>query len=157
MNTAEMSRIDRSIDIAAPPDRVFRALTNPDEVAAWFRVKVEGRFAPGAEVWMTSTQAEYAGIRFSVRIKELTPPRRVVWEWHPGAVDPAVDYSREPVTTVTFDIQPTGAGTRVTVSETGFDQIALARRAKVYADNTQGWATVVGWLKDHVEAAAAAH
>jgi uncharacterized protein YndB with AHSA1/START domain len=157
MSTAEMSRIDRSIDIAAPPDRVFRALTSPEEVAAWFRVKVEGQFAPGADVWMTSTQAEYAGIRFSVRIKEITPPRRVVWEWHPGAVDPAIDYSREPVTTVTFDIQPAaGGGTRVTVSETGFDRIDLSRRAKVYADNTQGWATVIVWIKDHVEAAAAA-
>ena len=74
-----------------------------------------------------------------------------------GAVDPAIDYSREARTTVTFLVEPTTAGTRVTVSETGFDQIPLSRRAKVYADNAQGWATVVVWLKEHVEAAAATH
>ena len=155
MNTAETSRIDRTIDIAAPPDRVWHALTDPDEVAAWFKVKIEGQFKPGAELRMTSTQADYAGVRFSVRIKEMTPPRRVVWEWHPGAVDPAIDYSREPFTTVTFVVEPAPNGTRVTLSETGFDEIALERRAKVFADNSQGWTTVLGWLQSHVEAAAA--
>jgi hypothetical protein len=41
----------------------------------------------------------------------------------------------------------------LSVSETGFDQISLLRRAKVYGDNTQGWATVVVWLQKYVEAA----
>ena len=39
------------------------------------------------------------------------------------------------------------------VSETGFDEISLARRAKVYADNSQGWTEVLGWLQTYVEAA----
>jgi hypothetical protein len=39
------------------------------------------------------------------------------------------------------------------VSETGFDDISLERRAKVYRDNTQGWAEVLVWLRNHVEAA----
>jgi hypothetical protein len=37
------------------------------------------------------------------------------------------------------------------VSETGFDRISLARRAKAYADNSQGWTEVVVWLKKYVE------
>jgi uncharacterized protein YndB with AHSA1/START domain len=153
MTVAELSRIDRSIELNAPPERVWRALTNAEELSAWFQVTIEGPIVQGTEVWMTSVHAQHAGQRFRVRIAELTPPHRVVWEWHPGEVDPAVDYAREPRTTVTFSLEASGRGTRLSVSETGFDAISLARRAKVYSDNTQGWAEVLVWLKQYVEAA----
>lgn len=153
MTVAEMSRIDRSIELNAPPERVWRALTNADELAAWFQVRIEGDLAPGNEVWMTSVHPDHAGVRFVVRIAEMTKPRRVVWEWHPGEVDPGVDYSREPRTTVTFSLEPSGRGTRLSLSETGFDAIALARRAKAYTDNSQGWTDVLVWLQKYVEAA----
>ena len=153
MATASLSRIDRSIDIDAPPGRVWRALTNADELSAWFQVRIEGKIAPGIEVWMTSVHPEHAGQRFRVRFTEMVEPHRFAWEWHPGAVDPNVDYSREPRTTVTFTLEPSGRGTRLTVSETGFDAISLARRAKVYEDNSQGWPEVLVWLQQHVEKA----
>ena len=38
MTVTEMSRIDRAIEIQAPPERVFRALTNAAELSAWFQV-----------------------------------------------------------------------------------------------------------------------
>jgi uncharacterized protein YndB with AHSA1/START domain len=155
MNVAELSRIDRAITIAAPPERVWRALTDVEEFSAWFQVKIDGRIAPGSEVWMTSTHPGYAGQRFRVRFVELSAPRRLVWQWHPGEIDPSVDYSREPRTTVTFLLEPAGGGTRLSVSETGFEEISIARRAKVYGDNNQGWAEVLVWLQKYVEAPAA--
>ena len=153
MNVAELSRIDRSIDIAAPPTRVWRALTDAAELSAWFQVSIEGEIVPDADVWMTSVHPEHAGQRFRVTIKEMTPPRRLVWEWHPGEIDPCVDYSREPRTTVMFTLESAGRGTRLSVSETGFDRIELARRAKVHQDNSQGWSEVLVWLQTHVEKA----
>jgi uncharacterized protein YndB with AHSA1/START domain len=149
---AELSRIDRTIEVDAPPERVWRALTNAAELSAWFQVKIEGDIGPDTDVWMTSVHPEHAGQRFRVRFTEMTAPRRFVWEWHPGAVDPSIDYSREPRTTVTFTLEPSGRGTRLSVSETGFDAISLARRAKVYKDNSQGWPEVLVWLQKHVEA-----
>jgi uncharacterized protein YndB with AHSA1/START domain len=146
-------RIDRTIEIHAPPERVWRALTSPSELSAWFQVTIEGEIAPGNEVWMTSVHAGYSGQRFRVRFVEMTPPERFVWQWHPGEVDPAVDYSQEPRTTVTFTLEPSGTGTRLSVAETGFNAISLARRAKVYSDNSQGWTEVLGWLQRYVEAA----
>lgn len=153
MTVAELSRIDRTIEVKAPPGRVWRALTNAEELSAWFQVKIEGAIAPDTEVWMTSLHPQHAGQRFRVRFTEMTPPRRFVWEWHPGEVDPGVDYSREPRTTVTFTLEPSARGTRLSVSETGFDAISLARRAKVYKDNSQGWPEVLVWLQKHVEEA----
>ena len=153
MAIAELSRIDRTIEIDAPPERVWRALTDVKEMATWFQVAIEGPIAEGRDVWMTSINPDYPGQRFRVWFVELTPARRLVWQWHPGEVDPAVDYAREPRTTVTFVLEPSGLGTRLTVSETGFDEISLARRAKVYGDNSAGWTEVLVWLQRHVEAA----
>jgi uncharacterized protein YndB with AHSA1/START domain len=152
MTIAELSRIDRSIEIQAPPERVWRALTSRAELSEWFQVKIDGELVPGREIWMTSVHPEHAGQRFRVLVTEMTPPRRLAWRWHPGEVDPAVDYSSEPLTTVTFTLEPSGPGTRLSVAETGFDEISLARRAKVHADNAQGWAEVLVWLQKYVEA-----
>ena len=152
MQIRELTRIDRAVDIDAPPERVWRALTNAAELSAWFRVTIEGALEQGSEVWMTSTHAQYAGQRFRVQIVELTRPRRVVWKWDPGEIDANVDYASEPKTIVTFTLEPTAGGTRLTVSETGFDQLSLERRAKVYDSNAQGWAEVLVWLQTYVEA-----
>jgi uncharacterized protein YndB with AHSA1/START domain len=142
MNIAALASIDRAIEIAAPPERVFRALTTREELSSWFQVSIEGDLAAGAEVWMTSMHPEHAGQRFPVRIVEMTPHRRVVWQWHPA-----------PRTTVTFTLEPSGQGTRLRLSETGFDAIDLARRAKAHADNTQGWTEVLVWLQQYAEKA----
>jgi uncharacterized protein YndB with AHSA1/START domain len=150
--TAELTRIDRTIEIQAPPERVWRALTNAKELSTWFQVTVEGDIAPGNEVWMTSV-CKGQTVRFRVLFVEMTPPTRFVWQWHPGAVDPNIDYSKEPRTTVTFTLEPSGSGTRVSLAETGFNEISLARRAKVFGDNNQGWAEVLVWLSNYAESA----
>src|SRR4051812_25458647 len=152
MTTDDLSRIEKTIDVDAPPDRVWKALTTTADLAAWFRVGIDGDIAPGAEVWMTSKSPGHEGQRFLVKVTEMTPPHRFVWQWHPGAVDPNVDYSLEPWTTVTFTLEPSGRGTRLRVSETGFNEISLARRAKVYQDNSQGWSEVLGWIRNYAEA-----
>ena len=69
-------------------------------------------------------------------------------------MDPNVDYSREPRTTVTFTLEPPEAGTRLSVAETGFNEISLARRAKVYGDNSQGWTEVLGLAAERYAEAA---
>lgn len=153
MTIAELSRIDRTVEIEAPPERVWQALTTTEELSAWFQVRIEGSITPDTEVWMTSVHPEHAGQRFRVRFVEMDPPRRFVWEWHPGEVDPAVDYTREPRTTVTFTLERSTRGTQLSVSETGFNEISLARRAKVYQDNSLGWAEVLVWLQKYVEEA----
>ena len=152
MNIAELSRIDRAIEIRAPLERVWRALTDARELSTWFQVKIEGAITAGGEVWMESVHPQHLGMRWPVRIVELTRPTRVVWQWHPGEKNPATDDPQEAQTTVTFTLEPTPEGTRVSVSETGFENISLARRAKAYADNSQGWTEVLVWLQKHVEA-----
>ncbi len=52
MLITELTRIDRAIEIKAPADRVWRALTRPAELSAWFQVTIDGDMTAGTEVWM---------------------------------------------------------------------------------------------------------
>ena len=131
-----MTKIERSIHIQAPPSRVWRAIANVAEFAAWFQVKAEGEFTPNGRVRMTSTYPGYEGISFFVEVVDVEPESRLSWRWHPGAETPP---DNEPMTLVEFLLTAEDGGTRVTVIESGFDRIPLARRAKAFQDNTQGW------------------
>ena len=96
---------------------------------------VEGEFKPGAVIPMTCTVPGYEGIRFDVTIESVEPERRLAWRWIPGAEQPP----DESTTYVEFLLADEDGGTLVTVTESGFDRISLARRAKAFEENTKGW------------------
>jgi uncharacterized protein YndB with AHSA1/START domain len=131
-----LTKIERSIFIRAPRARVWRAIADVKEFSAWFNVEAEGAFAPGAKVLMRCLHPGYEHIRFSVAIESIEPERRFSWRWHPGSEQPPA--GEEP-THVEFRLDDEDGGTRVTVIESGFDRVSLARRAKAYEENTQGW------------------
>jgi hypothetical protein len=72
------------------------------------------------------------------------------YRWHPGAVDPGIDYSVEPTTLVEFTLEEVPEGIRLTVTESGFDKIPLERRAKAFTQNEQGWAMVIKLVEAHL-------
>ena len=135
MPTTDLTKIERSVFIRAPRARVWRAISEVAEFASWFQVKAEGEFKPGATIPMTCMVAGYEGIRFDVTIESVEPERRLAWRWIPGAEQP----QNEGTTLVEFTLTEEDGGTRVTVVESGFDRVALARRAKAFEENSQGW------------------
>jgi uncharacterized protein YndB with AHSA1/START domain len=145
-----LASIEKQTFLRAPRARVWRALTNAQEFANWFGVEIEGSFAPGARVEMTSTIPGYEGQRFFVIVERMDAEHTFSWRWHPGAQDPNVDYEKEPMTVVTFTLEESEGGTTLTVVETGFDQIALERRARVYEDNVNGWEQQLIAIGKHV-------
>jgi hypothetical protein len=72
------------------------------------------------------------------------------FRWHPFAVEANVDYSAEPMTLVEFMLEEVTEGVMLTVTESGFDQIPLARRAKAFTANEGGWGMVVGLIAKYV-------
>jgi uncharacterized protein YndB with AHSA1/START domain len=150
MTVAEMSKIERRVLIRAPRAKVWRALTEKGEFARWFGVEMTGTFQPGARVEMKSThETECKGDVTWVDVQEMTPERVFSWRWHPGVTDPNLDYSREPTTLVEFRLEDAEGGTLVTVTETGFDRISLARRAGVFAQNEAGWTHQMNSLESY--------
>jgi uncharacterized protein YndB with AHSA1/START domain len=154
MGASGTDRIERKILLRAPRARVWRALTDSREFGAWFGVELSGTFAPGARITGRITHKEYEHLTFEMTIERMEPERLFSWRWHPYAIDPKVDYSSEPTTLVAFELAEVRDGTMLTVVESGFDLIPLARRAEAYRMNDQGWEAQLKSIERHVSHAA---
>ena len=153
MSPTSTDRIERQILLGAPRGRVWRALTDAAEFATWFGVKVEGTFAPGAHLRGAITHPGYEHVVFEITIERMEPERLFSWRWHPYAVEPGVDYSAEPTTLVVFELADTPDGTQLTVVESGFDRVPLARRAQAYRMNGEGWTIQMQAIEKYVTTA----
>jgi uncharacterized protein YndB with AHSA1/START domain len=139
METATTDRIEKTIRLRAPRSRVWRAITTAEQFGAWFGVKLEAPFAAGATVRGQITYPGYEHLTMEMVIERIEPERLFAYRWHPYAVNPAIDYSPEPMTLVEFTLEETSDGTVLTIVESGFDRIPLARRAEAFRMNEAGW------------------
>jgi uncharacterized protein YndB with AHSA1/START domain len=150
MTQASTDRIEKEILLRAPRSRVWRALTDAEEFSTWFRVKLEGRFAPGQRVKGKLTYPGFEHVTMEVTVERMDAEELFSFRWHPFAVDPEVDYSAEPTTLVEFRLEDAPSGTRLRVVESGFDRIPLARRAEAWRMNDQGWTSQLKNIERHV-------
>jgi uncharacterized protein YndB with AHSA1/START domain len=92
----------------------------------------------------------YENLKVELQIERVEPERYLSLRWHPYAIDPAVDYSGEPTTLVEFQLKEASGGTQLTIVESGFDKIPLARRAEAFRMNDKGWTEQVTNIERHV-------
>jgi uncharacterized protein YndB with AHSA1/START domain len=162
---ADTDRIEKKILLKAPRDRVWRAISDAKEFGTWFGVAFDGDFAPGARVTgkivptkvdpeVAKMQEPYSGMSFDFTVDTIEPMRRISFRWHPFAVEPGVDYSKEPTTLIVFELEEAAGGTLLTITESGFDQIPLARRAKAFTANEQGWEKQIKLVEKYLALAA---
>jgi uncharacterized protein YndB with AHSA1/START domain len=150
-STSSTDRIERSAVINAPVSRVWRALTNAEEFGGWFGVALKGKqFIAGQKIQGQITIPDYQHVVFEALVERIEPEKLFSYRWHPYAVDPAVDYSKEPTTLVEFTLKDTGKGTLLSVVESGFDKIPAARRADAIRMNTGGWEGQLVNIQKHV-------
>lgn len=163
MANSTTDRIEKSIVIPAPPDKVWAAIGDARTFGKWFGIEFDGPFEAGKRLGgrivptsvdpaVAQMQEKYTNHPAEFFIERIEPPRLFSFRWHPFALDQSVDYSKEPTTLVTFELEPVAEGTRVTVVETGFDGIPLARRADAFEANEEGWEIMVGILGKFVAA-----
>jgi uncharacterized protein YndB with AHSA1/START domain len=143
-------RIEMKIRLRAPRARVWRALTDFREFGEWFRVKLEGPFVPGTTVRGQVTYPGYEHVRMEVLVERLDPETCFAYRWHPAAIDPKLDYAAEPTTLVEFRLADEGAGTLLTIVESGFDRLPASRRAEAFRMNDQGWTIQAENIRRHV-------
>lgn len=154
-------RIEKKILLRAPRERVWRALSDSKEFGKWFGIEFDGPFRPGATLKgvlvgtkadpeVAKAQKQHEGLRMEITIERMEPERLFSLRWHPFAIDPAVDYSAEPTTLVEFVLEDAPGAVMLTVTESGFDRIPLARRAKALEANEGGWSAMVKVLEAHL-------
>lgn len=157
-------RIVKSIVLRAPQSRVWRAISDAEAFGTWFGVAFDGKFAAGktmtgkivptkVDADIAKSQEPYSGTAFEVVIDRIEPERLFSFRWHPFAIDPKVDYSQEEKTLVVFEIEALDdKSTKVTITESGFDKVPLARRAQAFSMNEGGWEVQTKLLEKYVHA-----
>jgi uncharacterized protein YndB with AHSA1/START domain len=143
-------RIEKQIELKAPVSRVWRALTDYQEFGEWFRVKLEGPFVAGQVAEGFITWPGYEHLRMEIVVQKIGPERYFSYTWHPYALDPKVDYSKETPTLVEFTLEKTAKGALLKVTESGFDKIPSARRLEAFRMNDNGWAQQLENIESYV-------
>jgi len=139
-------RIERTVELAASPAKVWAALTTAEGLSAWFGDEATIDLRPGGAARMTWA-AE--GFTARMRVERVEEPRVFGYTWGISGL-PEDDPRR---TYVEFTLEPLGAGTRLTVVETGFAQLPDGVYRGAFEGNTEGWAKELGELAAYLNAA----
>ena len=152
MSAPSTDRIEKHVVLRAPRSRVWRAIADAAEFGSWFRMQLDGAFVAGKTVRAKVTSPGYEHMKVEMQVERIEPERYFSYRWHPYPNDPATDYSAEPMTLVEFTLADAegGEGTALTIVESGFDRIPLARRAEAFRVNDGGWAGQIKNLEKYV-------
>ncbi len=145
-------RIEKSIDLRASISRVWRALTDHKEFGEWFRVQLDGPFVVGEVSRGRTTYPGYEGLKWEAMIVAMELERLFAFKWCPYPHDDRGDHSKVPLTLVEFRLEPTAGGTRLVISESGFDDLPDdPLRIDALRSNTEGWDLQANSLATYVQ------
>ena len=147
------NELKREIVIDAPQDIVWSTVTEPEQIALWFSDAAEFELRPdgtGSMTWKPggrATEVLEEPVVIPVRVLEIDPPHYFAFRWtHPADEDPTPANSL----LVEFTLTPEGEATRLTLVESGFEEIE--READTEAEGHEsGWKVHLERLRQHVE------
>ncbi|MGA7907128.1 MAG: SRPBCC domain-containing protein [Candidatus Sulfotelmatobacter sp.] len=143
--TPDQDTIITEIHIAAPPERVFQALLDPQQVVQWwgqagmYRCTEFTADARRGGKWRSAGQTMDGGA-FTVfgEYLEFDPPRLLVYTW-------VASWTGDAKTTVRWELEPAANGTLVRIRHSG-----LAARPEL-AQSYRGWPLILGWIRAYLE------
>lgn len=133
------NKIEKQIELKASIGKVWIALTDDLHFGTWFRVKLDGPFVPGKVTTGHITYPGYEHLKWTCTVIEMVHQKYFSFTWHPYAVDPNVDYSSEEPTLVEFRLEAIPGGTRLTLTESGFEKLPAHRFSEAFRSNEFGW------------------
>jgi uncharacterized protein YndB with AHSA1/START domain len=138
-------RIERTLELAHPPEKVWAAITTAEGLGTWFGNKATIDLRPGGSAQLTWDDGGTANLR----VERVEEPTVFAFTWHIYGLsedDPRRTY-------VEFTLEPIGEATRLTVVESGFAQLSDDAYRAAFDGNTDGWARELGELVDYLDAA----
>lgn len=139
--------------IKATPERLWNALTREEELRRWFfsEVKTDPRRGGGYDMWWRSEKEPGRDHRRFGKYIEFDPFTRLSFEWR-GDADCPRGLQNVGNTVVTITLKPEGAGTRLCLTHTGWNNTELAR--KEVESHRGGWNFYIGNLTSVLETGA---
>jgi uncharacterized protein YndB with AHSA1/START domain len=138
-------RIERTVELAQPPEVVWAALTTAEGLASWAGNQAGIELRPGGMAWMKWED----GATADMRVERVEEPSVFGFTWHIYGL-PEDDPRR---TYVEFTLERHGQGTRLTVTESGFAQLPPDAHRTAYDGNSRGWVSELGDLVAYLDAA----
>jgi uncharacterized protein YndB with AHSA1/START domain len=145
----DQDAIHAEMYIAAPPERVFAAISDPQQVPLWWGQKGmytisnwKGDLRAGGKWRSDGTGADGRSFHVEGEYLEVDPPRLLVHTWKPS-------FSALPATIVRWELEATNGGTLLKLRHSGF-----AGNLEAATDHSQGWTRVLGWMQAFVESGA---
>lgn len=143
--------IENEIELKAHVSRVWKALTDFEEFGHWFRVKFEEPFVSNHSCRGQLTYPGYEHYALEILVQKMEPEHLFSFTWHPYALDNKRDYSKEEPTLVEFRLEKIDTGTRLHVTESGFNSLPEDRRLEAFRMNNDGWEEQMKNIKNYIE------
>ncbi|MEU8171395.1 SRPBCC family protein [Microbispora hainanensis] len=134
----EFGTIEREIYIEASPEIVFEVVSSPGHLKEWWPDDARFERIPGATGEIVFGDRDAGGAVVSFTVLDVRPPRTFSFRWTHPAGEPAAEGNS---LLVTFDLTPSGAGTLLKMTESGFREMGweVAVLEQQYRDHVTGW------------------
>lgn len=130
MTESSKHRVEMTREFAVPPDRVYRALTDPTELAKWWGAKTEWWMSkaeadvkPGGRYRYDFRNADGSAASISGEFRVVDAPRRIVQTWR-NSMRPGIENVLE------YRLEPYGAGTRLYLTHSELDSAGFEDYSK---------------------------
>jgi len=134
----ELGTIERDIYVEASIEVVYEVVSSPEHLKEWWPDDARFEATPGSSGEIVFGDRDAGGKVVSFSVVEARPPRTFSFRWtHPADEVAAVGNSL----LVTFDLTPSGSGTLLKMTETGFREMGweVAVLEHQYQDHVTGW------------------
>lgn len=134
----EFGAIERVVYIDASPEIVFEVVSSPDHLKRWWPDDARYESTPGAAGEIVFGDREAGGTVVGFAVVDASPPRTFSFRWTHPIGQPAVQGNS---LLVTFDLTPSGEGTLLKMTETGFREMGweAAVLEQQYQEHLTGW------------------
>ena len=143
-------RIERTMLLPVPRERVWDAVTKPEQLARWFGVVSDMDFRVGGAIHFTweNEPCPYPGV-----IEVIEKPQRFAFRWPSYAVShPRLTFATAPSTLVEITLEERAEGTLLTLVESGFASLPQPVPAEeAYHDNQDGWQECLDGLRAYLQ------
>ena len=150
MNSAIQDSIEKEIVVRASKERVYAALTTPDQLAKWFPIGVEGKVETGERPVFDF--GEYG--KFKIYVVAANPYDYLAYRCVPGSVYCPQgflgDVLEHPNTLVEFTLETVAGGTRVRLKESGIASLPAEIIEQTLKGNDAGWTFMIGRLEEYL-------
>lgn len=134
----ELGTIEREIYIEASPEVVFEVVSSPEHLREWWPDEARYERVPGASGEIVFGECDAGGTVVAFTVVDVRAPHSFTFRWtHPAGEEAIAGNSL----LVTFDLAPTGGGTLLRMTESGFREMGweAAVLEQQYHDHLSGW------------------